>query len=251
MPVSRRRFALSVSLLAAVFVVAGCAKVTLVQPVWGSPLDAVTKAAAGLSAGFSFRGDTTADGVRLKANGEEIPAESKYRLFQTVSSGMATIETEMRMIGDELWMRIDGIGGSGDWGHFADGALITETSNVVGPSVWVPEVLAQVTSIERVDERKYGGVLDLTEADADKTGLDRAIGRDLPDEAEEVEFTVLLNTDGSLNMFSFEIDDTDQGDVEIVYIFTMHGAPSDVTAPDGKVVEVTDENALEWMSGGA
>lgn len=242
----RRRFVLSISLVAVAALAVGCAKATVVRAPWGTPLDAVTKAAQGLAVGFSFRGDTTADGVRSVANGEEIPAESKYRLFQLVSGGTARIETEMRLIGDELWMRIDGVVGSGDWGHFADGSLITETANVVGPSVWVPELLAQVTSVERIDEREYGG---LTGADSDKTGLDRAIVADLPDEAEEVEFSVLLNTDGSLNMFSFEIDDTAQGDVEIVYVFTMHGSPSDVTPPNGKVVEVTDENMLEWMSG--
>lgn len=250
MPAPRRRLALSVSLVAVGVLAVGCAKATVVRAPWGEPLDVVTKAAEGLAGGFSFRGDTVADGVRLAAHGEEIPGESKYRLYQSVTSGMARIATEMRVIGDDLWMRIDGVGGESGWGHFADGSLITETANVVGPSVWVPELLAQVTSVERIDEREYGGVFDLTAADSDKTGLDRAIARDLPDEAEEVEFSVLLNTDGSLNMFSFEIDDTAQGDVEIVYIFTMHGSPSDVTAPDGEVVEVTDENALEWMSGG-
>ncbi|GIG71289.1 hypothetical protein [Phytomonospora endophytica] len=244
-----RRRALSISLTAVALLAAGCTKATVNAAPWGAPLDAVTAAAAGLADGVAFRGVTEADSVSLATNGEEIPAEHKFRLYQEVSSGVANIATELRLIGDELWMRISGLGGDGDWGHIADGAFLGETADVVGPSVWAPELFAQITTIERIGEQKYGGVLDLTEADPDRTGIDKAIMRDLPDEAEEVEFSVSLNADGTLNTLTLEIDDTAQGDVTIDYSFTKHGAPNDVTEPDGKIVEVTDENAMEWFAG--
>src|ERR1043165_5690962 len=244
MPAPRPR-ALSISLTAlALLATAGCAKATVADAPWGAPLDALTTAVESLNGGVSFENWITAAGADVESEGDEIPSEGKLRIVQTIDNGTFEVGSELRFVGDDLWMRIDGVDGKSEWGHFADGSMVAAMSNVVGPSVWVPELLAQVTTVERVSERKYGGLLDLTEADPDRTGLEPALTRDLPDEAEEVEFGVQLNADGSLANFTYEIENSVKGNMQVTYSFTMHGSPKDVTAPDGKIVGATDDKAV-------
>ncbi|HEY1179748.1 MAG TPA: hypothetical protein VGF17_26630 [Phytomonospora sp.] len=250
MPTPSRR-ALSISLAAvAVLTAAGCAKATVVAAPWGEPIDALNAAAEALEDGVAFSGSNRADGMTLETNGEDNPSAEELRLYQEAYTNNTEVAAEYRLVGDELWMRISGLGGDGDWGHFTEPLMVaTMSESVVGPSVWIPELFEQITSVERTGERKFGGVLDLTEADPEKTGIDQSVMRDLPDEAEECVFSVRLNADGSLDSFTVEVENTDNGDLTVGYTFREHGAPPAVTEPDGKIVEVTADNAMEWLSG--
>ncbi|MEV0645081.1 hypothetical protein AB0I28_07435 [Phytomonospora sp. NPDC050363] len=249
MPPSRNRATLSSFLAAAtVLALAACTNATVTAPAWGEPLDAVKNAAERLAGGVSFQGWLTVGGDTLSVHGDDIPAEDKLRHYQQLSGSGGSLTTEVRFIGSDAWMRVVTPEADTGWGHFGEAGTIRDTSGVVGPSTWLPLLLDEVIEIERDGDRTYAGVLDFDAVDVEGNGLGRSLSNSLGGDAEEVEFSVLLNKDGTVNTVKYEIENTEFGDIEVMYSFSLHGAPNDVTTPDGKIVEIED-NALEWFGG--
>ncbi|MEV0645082.1 hypothetical protein AB0I28_07440 [Phytomonospora sp. NPDC050363] len=237
--------------LAALFALSGCAKATVAGPPAGPPIEAVQAAAERLSEGFNYMGAYKTDVGIDDVNGAELPAEEKFtRSESSVYDSTATTSETIR-IGDELWLRYDGSPYLPEgWGHLASGGgAFAEASAMIGPATWIPALLDEIVEIERVGAMQYEGVVDFESVDDELTGLTAYVASDV-DDADEVVFRATLDVDGNLDLFRYELEGTARGTMEVVFSFTEHGQPREITAPDEPMTELTQESMVEWLLGG-
>lgn len=250
MPSVRVR-ALSVCLsVTALVALTGCAKAATVSgPAWGTPAEAIEAALGKLSEGFDFTGQSDTSTGRDLMHGTEIQAEDKLSLVRTDAA--ATTGTRSIQIGDELWMRYEGIAGfPEEWGHLATGGgVFASGAGFIGPATWLPALLDEIVAVERTSGRRYAGTLDLGAVPFQETGLS-SYQQNLLTDTDEVAFTIQLAPDGHIEHFAFTVEIGDDAN-EIAYNFSEYGKARDVTPPTGEeVTELTTATIVEWLLGG-
>ncbi|HEY1179747.1 MAG TPA: hypothetical protein VGF17_26625 [Phytomonospora sp.] len=244
---SLRVRALSAS-LAAVVVLSGCGKTaTVVSPEWGTPKEALAAALEKLSEGFDYIANVQAATGQEAVNGSEIPGEDKLSIVSKDAS--ATAVTRSVQIGDELWLKYEGIGDfPEEWGHLATGGeVFASGAGMIGPATWLPAFAEEIVEIERTGPLLFSGTLDLDAVDPQKTGI-ASYRLDSVDNADEVAFEVNIGKDGYIEHFEYTLEGPD-GDLAMVYNFSAHGAATDVVAPTGEITELTPETMIDWLFG--
>lgn len=245
MAVRSRRTMTAALVLAAALVLTACAKATFTPSPWGAPLDALKAAAEKIKAGVDYTGQIDGGSNPAAVHGTDIPGQEKLRIYR--QSGREGTQDTI-IIGQEMWLHYDAPGLPTDWGHFKDASFMMKSGGFVGPATILPAVIEQIKEVKWVDERTYEGTFDFDAIDDEDTGFSSTELKDV-DDADEVEFKVLMNMDGTISTFSFELPG-DDGDIKVGYSLNGYGAPKDVAAPNtADITELTVSNFLEWLFG--
>ncbi|MEV0645083.1 hypothetical protein AB0I28_07445 [Phytomonospora sp. NPDC050363] len=237
--------------LIAVLAAAGCTKATVAAPTEAPPIDAIEAAVEKLSEGFDYMGAYETDQWADNVDGAELPGEKKLAISRSSSDGSVTATAETIRIGNELWLRYEGIPDMPEgWGHLAASAssFVKET-RTMGPSTWLPALVAQIVEAERVGTMRYEGVLDFEAVDEARTGLPEYQTRSLDDD-DEVAFRAVLDVNGNIKSFRYELEGGPAGTLTVDFIFSGHGAPRDIVPPSGSMTELTFDTVTDWMFGG-
>ncbi|GIG71288.1 hypothetical protein [Phytomonospora endophytica] len=230
-------------------VLAGCGRTaTLDGPAWGTPDEAIAAAVAKMPEGFNFVAEVAGLAGQENVNGTDRPGEGSLSLVRS-SVGAASVNRAV-LIGDELWMRYEGIAGfPEEWGHLATGgSVFAAGAGMIGPGTWVPALVDEIVSVERTGPMRFGGILDFDAVEPQKTGVP-SYQLDSVDNGDEVAFSLNLNKDGYIEHFEFTLEGPD-GDLVMNYNFNEHGTANEVAPPAGEeITELTTETIVDWLLG--
>jgi hypothetical protein len=254
---SRRWVVLGASALTSVGFLAGCGNTGSSSPS-STPSSAATSAAADAKQELADAVgtlSTTPFHVVVKSQsfngqGDADPAQKNSMMTITAQqgNGSAALKTDLRNVGDQMWLKLDLSGLSlpgaqnlsGKWLHIDTTKLGPNSkaglASGTGP-VDAAGFLDKANDVRKVDDTHYQGTLDLT--DGQSMAIDEKTVTDLADKAKAVPFEATVDGQRRLTEFKITIPAVqDQPEQVVDSVYSNFGTPVTVSAPSaGEVVE--------------
>lgn len=161
-------------------------------------------------------------------------AKAAHAKMKVTSEGFS-MDMEMRMLGDDMYMKMKSpLGGSDKWMHFDAkdaGAGQAWDQKQMDPS----EFLKQVgDDVQQVDAHTYKGTLDLSKMDLSSMGAGQEkAAKDAAEKMGTVPFTLVLDDQGRISKLEMTMKGImpDGSDRTMVMTVTDYGTPVSVEAP--------------------
>jgi hypothetical protein len=192
---------------------------------------------------------TTFTMAGVTGTGAVDPTAKKLRMTMNLGAGNQSIKTEMIVLSNDVYLRLDGVPNlSGKWLHvdatkLAAGNQLRQMSS--GDPVGATNLLSSVTDVQRVGEHSFQGTLDFTKSPT----VDKRALQTLGDKAKAVPFTAKTDEQGRLTELTVDMDSVQAGLGELKATYSDFGTPVTVEKPAASEVEEASADVLRSFGG--